>query len=81
MEWTFGDLVLSIHSYLNGRILSYAFANVQATEQWNQFKKKFDKVLAKHIDCPDETTTKFLHLCVDNYENIIQDKLSFLNEE
>lgn len=79
MEWSFGDIVLSIHSYLNGRILSYAFANTQASDKWNKFKLQFDETLAKHIECPDETTLKFLHLCVDNYENIIQDKLSFLD--
>ena len=78
MEWSFGDIVLSIYSYLNGRLLSYAFSNTQTTDKWNKFKLQFDETLAKHIEHPNETTLKFLHLCVDNYENIIQDKLSFL---
>lgn len=81
MEWSFGDIVLSIRTYLNGRLLSYAFANTQATDKWNKFKLQFDETLAKHIDCPDETTSKFLHLCVYIYKNIIHDKLSFLNKE
>ena len=57
-----------IYYYLNCRILFYAFAIAQIADKLNKLKLKFDRTLVKRIERPNKTTSKFLHLCVDNYE-------------
>lgn len=81
MPGSFGEIALSIHSYLDGCILSYGMSNVVVTNEISDFKNLYDTMLADYIESQSFVSKKFLDVCVSNYENIINHNFSFLTSE
>lgn len=69
MKWTFGQIVLSIYSYLDGCCMAYP-----------DIKRLFEQKLVSYIESYDEPSRQFLELCVNNYEKIINKNFDFLSD-
>ena len=80
MNYTFGELVLSLYTLIDGKSLSYGYSNREMPNEVRDFQILFRSMLTKYIENHDDASKHFLDLCVDHIQDISNEKFEFLNK-
>lgn len=78
MENSFGNLILSLYTIIEGKVLSYGYSNREIPTSFQNFQMLFRQNLISYIENHDDKSKQFLDLCVDHTQDILYDNLDFL---
>jgi hypothetical protein len=79
MNYTFGELVLSLYTIIDGKSLSYGYSNSEMPDEVRDFQILFRSKLISYIENHDDNSKRFLDLCVDHIQDISNEKFDFLS--
>lgn len=80
MDYTFGELVLSLYTLIDGKSLTYGYSNREMPDEVRNFQILFRSMLIKYIENNDDVSRNFLDLCVDHIQDISKEKFDFLQQ-
>lgn len=80
MNYTFGELVLSLYTLIDGKSLTYGYSNREMPDEVRDFQMLFRSKLISYIEHHDDSSKHFLDLCVDHIQDISNEKFDFLNK-
>ena len=78
MENSFGNLVLSLYTIIEGKTLSYGYSNREMSSSLRDFQMLFRSTLISYIENHDNKSKQFLNICVDHTQDILNDSFDFL---
>lgn len=78
MENSFGHLILSLYTIIEGKVLSYSYSNREIPTSFQNFQMLFRQNLISYIENHDDKSKQFLDLCVDHTQDILYDNFDFL---
>ena len=81
MDSSFGQFVLSLYTLIEGKILSYGYSNREIPNEVRYFQNLFRSNLINYIENHDESSRRFLELCVDHIQDISDEQFIFLSRE
>lgn len=81
MDGSFGQSVLSLYTIIDGSSLSYAYSNREIPNEVREFQTLFRSMLVNYIDNRDDSSKRFLDLCVDHIQDILNKNFDFLQLE
>lgn len=79
MNYSFGELVLTIYTLVDGKSLSYGYSNKVMPDKTRRFQTLFRSKLASYIDSYSEKDREFLSLCIEHVNDINNEDFSFLD--
>ena len=77
---SFGESVLSLFTLVDGKTLSYGYSNCEMPSLVRDFQTLFRSKLISYIESHDESSRHFLELCVDNMQDILNEKFDFIQQ-
>lgn len=80
MNYTFGELVLSLYTLIDGKSLTYGYSNREMPDEVRNFQMLFRSMLISYIENHDDDSRRFLDLCVNHIQDISNEKFAFLNK-
>lgn len=78
MNYTFGELVLSLYTLIDGKSLSYGYSNREMSNEVKNFQMLFRSMLISYIENHDDASKHFLDLCVNHIQDISNENFDFL---
>lgn len=73
MENSFGNLILSLYTIIEGKTLSYGYSNHEMPSSLRGFQMLFRSTLISYIENHDNKSKRFLNLCVEHTQDILND--------
>lgn len=80
MNYSFGELILTIYTLVDGKSLSYGYSNQAMPDKTRRFQTLFRSKLASYIDNHNEKDREFLSMCVEHINDINNEEFSFLEK-
>jgi hypothetical protein len=80
MNYSFGELVLSLYILIDGKTLSYGYSNCEIPSYLRDFQMLFRSKLISYIENHDDSSKHFLDLCIDHIQDISNEKFDFLQQ-
>lgn len=74
----FGESVLSLFTLVDGKTLSYSYSNREVPNHIREFQMLFRSMLISYIENHDDSSKRFLDLCIDHIQDILNEKFDFL---
>lgn len=78
MEKSFGNIILSLYTIIEGKTLSYGYSNREMSSSLRDFQMLFRSTLISYIENHDNKSKQFLNLCVEHTQDILNDNFDFL---
>lgn len=80
MNYSFSELVLSLYTLTDGKTLSYGYSNCEMPSQLRDFQSLFRSMLISYIENHDDSSKRFLDLCVNHIQDILNEKFDFIQK-
>lgn len=80
MDNSFGQFILSLYTLIEGKILSYGYSNLKVPNEVREFQNLFRSKLVSYIENHDMPSRKFLDLCIEHIQDILDDRFSFIQQ-
>ena len=80
MDNSFGQFILSLYTLIEGKILSYGYSNREVPNEVREFQNLFRSKLVSYIENHDMPSRNFLDLCIENIQDILDDRFSFIQQ-
>ena len=80
MDSSFGQSVLSLYTLIDGKTLSYGYSNREIPNEVRDFQTIFRSNLVRYIENHDESSRKFLDLCIKHIQDIYNDNFKFIQQ-
>lgn len=77
---SFGDSVLSLFTLIDGKSLSYCYSNREIPSLLREFQMLFRSKLISYIENHDDSSRRFLDLCIDHIQDILNEKFDFIQK-
>ena len=77
---SFGDSVLSLFTLVDGKTLSYGYSNCETPSLVIDFQTLFRSKLISYIENHDDSSRRFLDLCIDHIQDILNEKFDFVQQ-
>ena len=77
---SFGDSVLSLFTLVDGKSLSYGYSNCETPYLVRDFQTLFRTKLISYIENHDDSSKRFLDLCIDHIQDILNEKFDFVQQ-
>lgn len=78
MDSSFGQLVLSLYTLVEGKTLSYGYSNRQVPANVLEFQNLFRSMLVSYIENHSWLERQFLELCVEHIQDISHENFDFI---
>lgn len=78
MNYSFGESVLSLYTIIDGSSLSYAYSNHEIPNEVRDFQSLFRSMLVSYIENHDDSSKRFLDLCIEHIQDILNKNFDFL---
>ncbi len=76
---SFGESVLSLYTLIDGKTLSYGYSNREMPSLLRNFQVTFRSNLVSYIENHDDLSKRFLDLCIEHIQDILNEKFDFLS--
>lgn len=77
---SFGNSVLSLFTLIDGKSLSYCYSNREIPSLLREFQMLFRSKLISYIENHDDSSRRFLDLCIDHIQDILNEKFDFVQQ-
>ena len=77
---SFGNSVLSLFTLIDGKSLSYCYSNREIPSLLREFQMLFRSKLISYIENSDDSSRRFLDLCIDHIQDILNEKFDFIQK-
>lgn len=75
---SFGNSVLSLFTLIDGKSLSYCYSNREIPSLLIEFQMLFRSKLISYIKNHDDSSRRFLDLCIDHIQDILNEMFDFV---
>ena len=77
---SFGNSVLSLFTLIDGKSLSYCYSNREIPSLLREFQTLLRSKLISYIENHDDSSRRFLNLCIDHIQDILNEKFDFIHK-